>query len=124
MGCAPTLAGKASFPVLSRASLPSGFEKVAEVDEQRCSHIALFFWSWGDDVNHEAIVTDLLEAHDGDAIADAELTYFQIPAILYIQTCARVQGTVVRRSAPPAPAAASTATEAVASQSATEEAGQ
>src|SRR5688572_3896842 len=78
MGCAPTLAGKASFPVLSRASLPSGFEKVAEVDEQRCTHLALFFWSWGDDVNHEAIVTDLLEAHDGDAIADAELTYFQI----------------------------------------------
>jgi hypothetical protein len=43
-------------------------------------------------------VTDLLEAHEGDAITNAELTFFYIPAILYNQNCAVVKGTVVRRS--------------------------
>jgi len=96
--CAPGMGGRASFPVVSRAKIPSGFEKVAEVDEERCSHVVLFFWAWGDDENHEALVTDILEANKGDAIVDAELTFTYIPAILYNQSCARVKGTVVRRS--------------------------
>jgi hypothetical protein len=104
-GCAPGLGGQASFPVVSKANIPSGFEKVAEVDEQRCSYGVLLFWAWGDDANHEALVTDILEKYKGDAIANAELTFFYIPAVLYNQSCAVVKGTVVRRSssAPPAP---------------------
>ena len=102
-GCAPGLGGRASFPVVSKAKMPDGFEKVAEVDEQRCSYNVLLFWSWGDDSNHEALVTDLLEKHKGDAIANAELTFFYIPAILYNQNCAVVKGTVVRRSSGSAP---------------------
>lgn len=84
--------------MVSRAKIPSGFEKVADVDEKRCSHVVLFFWAWGDDSNHEALVTDILEKHHGDAIVDAELTFFYIPAIVYNQNCAEVKGTVVRRS--------------------------
>jgi hypothetical protein len=104
IGCAPGLGGRASFPVVSRANAPNGFEKVAPVDEMRCSYNVLLFWSWGDDANHEALVTDILEKHQGDAIADAELTFFYIPAVLYNQSCATVKGTVVRRpraSTPP-----------------------
>lgn len=101
------MGGRASFPVVSKAKIPNGFEKVAEVDEERCSHSVLLFWAWGDDENHEALVTDILEAHHGDAIVDAELTFTFIPAILYNQSCARVKGTVVRRSSgsTPSPAA-------------------
>lgn len=95
-GCSPHVGGLASFPVLSRAPL-SGYEKVAVVDEKRCSHIVLFFVGWGEDSNHEALVTDLLTQHEGDAIADAELTFFSIPAFFYNQSCARVRGTVVRK---------------------------
>ncbi len=111
-GCAPEIGGRASFPVLAKGSL-SGFERVAEVDEKRCTHVVLFFFGWGDDSNHEALVTDLLEQHKGDAIENAELTFFSIPALVYNQSCARVRGTVVRRAgggaapvaSPPAPAA-------------------
>lgn len=107
LGCAPQIGGHASFPVLSKSSLP-GYERVTQVDEKRCSHVILFFAGWGDDANHEALVTDLLQRHQGDAIADAELTYFSIPAFFYNQSCARVRGTVVRRvgGAAPPPAGA------------------
>lgn len=98
-GCAPEIGGRASFPILSEGSLPPTFEPVTKVDEKRCGHQVLFFWAWGDDPNHEALVTDILTKHKGDAIANAELTYFTIPAVLYNQGCARVRGTVVRRTA-------------------------
>lgn len=98
-GCAPHVGGNASFPVLAKGKLP-GYEPVAQVDEKRCSHVVLFI-AWGEDQNHEALVTDLLERHKGDAIVDAELTYWQIPAFVYHQLCARVKGTVVRRSGGP-----------------------
>ncbi|MBX3230910.1 MAG: hypothetical protein KIT84_36235 [Labilithrix sp.] len=94
--CSPHVGGLASFPVLSKAPL-AGYEKVADVDEKRCSHVVLFV-GWGDDANHEALVTDLLQQHKGDAIANAELTFFSIPALVYNQRCARVRGTVVRRA--------------------------
>jgi hypothetical protein len=103
LGCAPGIGGRASFPVVSKAKIPDGFERVAQVDEKRCTHVVLFFWAWGEDSNHEALVTDLLEKYKGDAIADAELTFFYIPAILYHQSCAEVKGTVVRRSSSSAP---------------------
>src|SRR5688500_15982732 len=57
-GCAPELGGRASFPVLSRATLPGYFEPIAAVDEKRCTHNVLFLVTWGDDTNHEALVTD------------------------------------------------------------------
>ncbi|HVH46301.1 MAG TPA: hypothetical protein VM925_28365 [Labilithrix sp.] len=98
-GCAPEIGGRASFPVLSKATLPNYWEPVATVDEKRCTHVVLFFWGWGEDSNHEALVTDILSKHKGDAIADAELTFFSIPALVYHQNCARVTGTVVRRTA-------------------------
>jgi hypothetical protein len=111
-GCAPEIGGRASFPVLSRTTLPNYYEPITTVDEKRCSHVVLFFVGWGDDANHEALVTDILAKHKGDAIADAELTFFSIPAFFYHQSCARVTGTVVRRSSaapgatpPPTPAA-------------------
>jgi hypothetical protein len=104
-GCAPGLGGRASFPVVSKAKMPAGFVKVADVDEQRCSHIVLFFWAWGDDENHEALVTDILEKYKGDAIVDAELTFTVIPAVVYHQSCAVLKGTVVRRSSESSPAA-------------------
>lgn len=97
LGCAPAIGGRASFPIVSRGTLPAGFERVVEVDEKRCHHVALFFWVWGDDANHEALVTDILDKNGGDAIADAELTFFSIPAVVYYQVCARVKGTVVKR---------------------------
>jgi hypothetical protein len=102
LGCAPEIGGRASFPLVSRTTLPNYYEPIATVDEKRCSHIAMFFFGWGDDSNHEALVTDILQTHKGDALIDAELTYFDIPAFFYYQSCARVQGTVVRRSAGPA----------------------
>ena len=112
-GCAPEIGGRASFPVLSRTTLPNYYEPIATVDEKRCSHVLLFFVGWGEDENHEALVTDILSRHKGDAIADAELTFFSIPAVFYNQSCARVTGTVVRRSAgaavPVAPAPAGSA---------------
>ena len=111
-GCAPEIGGRASFPVLSRTTLPNYYEPITTVDEKRCTHVVLFLVGWGQDANHEALVTDILAKHKGDAIADAELTFFSIPALFYNQSCARVTGTVVRRSgapestAPAAPAAA------------------
>lgn len=99
-GCAPQLGGAASFPILGRAPLPGNYQPVATVDERRCWHQVVFFM-WGDDQNHEAIVTDILAKYGGDAIADAELTYHSIPAVLYNRFCARVSGTVVRKTAPP-----------------------
>jgi hypothetical protein len=105
-GCAPGLGGQASFPVVSKAKIPDGYEKVADVDEQRCSYNVLLFWAWGDDPNHEALITDILEKNKGDAIANAELTFFYVPAILYNQSCAVVKGTVMRRSSASAPPAA------------------
>jgi len=104
VGCAPGMGGRASFPVVSKAKAPAGFEKVADVDEKRCRYNVLFFWSWGEDENHEALVSEILEKNKGDAIVDAELTFFYIPAILYNQSCAEVKGTVVRRSSGSAPA--------------------
>jgi hypothetical protein len=104
-GCAPGIGGRASFPVLSTAKVPPNFEKVADVEEQRCTHMVLFFWAWGEDENHEALVTEVLEKHKGDALINAELTFTQIPAILYNQTCAVLKGTVVRRSSASAPTA-------------------
>jgi hypothetical protein len=102
LGCAPEIGGRASFPLVSRTTLPNYFEPVVTVDEKRCTHIAMFFFAWGEDANHEALVTDILQAHEGDALIDAELTFFDVPAVVYNQSCARVQGTVVRRSAGPA----------------------
>jgi hypothetical protein len=104
--CAPGLGGHSSFPIVSQGKLPGGFERVAEVDEQRCSYNVLFLFGWGDDANHEALVTDILEKNHGDAIVDAELTFFYVPAILYNQMCAVVKGTVVRRSSTGAASAA------------------
>jgi hypothetical protein len=104
-GCAPGIGGRASFPVLSTAKIPPNFEKVADVEEQRCTHIVLFFWAWGEDENHEALVTDVLEKHQGDALINAELTFTSIPALVYNQTCAVLKGTVVRRSSASAKAA-------------------
>jgi hypothetical protein len=105
-GCAPAIGGRASFPILSKAPLP-GYAPVTTIDEKRCSHVVLFFAGWGEDSNHEALITDVLEKHKGDAIVDADLTFFSIPAFFYNQNCARVRGTVVRRVAEaPAPAGA------------------
>ncbi len=106
--CTSELGGRASFPLVSRGLL-SG-TKIADVDEERCSHQVLFFFAFGEDSNHEALVTDLLERHGGDAIVDAELTFTMIPALVYQNQCARVTGTVIRRGgalsvAPAAPAA-------------------
>ena len=103
-GCAPEIGGRASFPVLSRTTLPSYYEPITTVDEKRCSHVLLFFFGWGEDSNHEALVTDILAKHKGDAIIDADLTFFAIPALVYNQNCARVSGTVVRRTGAAAPA--------------------
>ena len=33
-GCAPGLGGRASFPVVSKAKMPDGYEKVADLDER------------------------------------------------------------------------------------------
>lgn len=105
-GCAPGIGGAASFPVVSKAKIPAGYEKVTDVDEQRCSYNVLLLWGWGDDSNHEALITDILERTKGDAIVDAELTFFSVPAVVYNEYCAVVKGTVVRRSsASAAPAA-------------------
>jgi hypothetical protein len=98
-GCAPAMGGRASFPIISRTTLPSYYEPVTQVDEKRCMHHVFFLVAWGEDSNHEALVTDILEKYKGDAIADAEVTFFTIPAFFYNEQCARVQGTVVRRSA-------------------------
>jgi hypothetical protein len=106
-GCAPEVGGRASFPVLSRSPLPAYSERVATIDEKRCTHVVLFFVAWGDDANHEALISDILTEHKGDAITDAELTYFSIPALFYYQNCARVRGTVVRRAGGAAPTAPS-----------------
>lgn len=112
LGCAPEIGGRASFPLLSKAALPAPYEPVAEVDEKRCTHVVLFFWGWGEDANHEAVVTDILQKHRGDAIVNADMTFFAIPAFFYNKSCARVRGTVVRRAAAPAaPAPASPAQE-------------
>jgi hypothetical protein len=100
-GCAPELGGRASFPILSRAPMPGNYQPVATVDETRCWHQVLFFFGWGEDQSHEALVTDILAKYDGDAITHAELTYHAIPAILYNRGCARVMGTVVRKTAGP-----------------------
>jgi hypothetical protein len=100
IGCAPEIGGRASFPVLSRATLPNYYEPVTTIDEKRCTHVILFLVAWGEDPNHEALVSDLLSQYKGDAIADAELTFFSIPALVYTQSCARVRGTIVRRTAP------------------------
>jgi hypothetical protein len=107
-GCAPALGGAASFPIVSRTTLPNYYEPIATVDEKRCSH-AVSFVGWGEDSNHEALVTDILSKHKGDAIINAKLTFFYIPAIVYYQSCARLVGTVVRRSVgvPAAPGAGS-----------------
>jgi len=118
-GCAPEIGGRASFPVLSRATLPNYYEPVTTVDEKRCSHVLLFLFGWGEDSNHEALVTDILSTHKGDAIADANLTFFAIPALFYNQSCARVTGTVVRRtgaSTPVTPASVPAATPAQVTQ--------
>jgi hypothetical protein len=98
-GCAPAIGGRASFPLMSRATVSGYDQPVATVDEKRCSHIVLFLFAWGEDPNHEALVTDVLAKYKGDAITDAELTFYSIPAVVYTQQCARVTGTVVRRSA-------------------------
>jgi hypothetical protein len=95
--CAPEIGGRASFPLLSRAPLP-GYTPVSQVDEKRCTHIVLFLVGWGSDPNHEALVTEVLAKYSGDAIVDANLIFFSIPAIFYNQQCARVTGTVVRRA--------------------------
>jgi hypothetical protein len=96
--CAPEIGGKASFPLLSRAQPLAGYENVTTIDEKRCTHVILGLVAWGDDANHEALITDLLSKHKGDAIAYADLTFFSIPALFYNQNCARVTGTIVRRS--------------------------
>lgn len=109
-GCAPEIGGRASFPILSKGALPGGYETVARVDEKRCTHVVLFIFGWGNDANHEALVTDILQEHKGDAIANADLTFHAIPAVFYNRQCARVRGDVIRRTAaaglPPAPAPA------------------
>lgn len=115
-GCAPELGGRASFPVLSKATLPNYYEPITTVDEKRCSHVVLFLVHWGEDDNHEALVTDILAKHKGDAIIDADLTFFTIPALVYHQTCARVTGTVVRRTAGAPPASTATTTKSEVSQ--------
>jgi hypothetical protein len=107
--CTSELGGRASFPLVSAARL-SG-TKIADVDEERCFHQVLFFFGFGEDSNHEALVTDLLERHGGDAIVNAELTFTLIPALVYQNQCARITGTVIRRgpAVSVAPAAASPA---------------
>lgn len=115
-GCAPGLGGRASFPVVSKAKIPEGFVKVADVDEERCSHVVLFFWAWGDDQNHEALVTDMLEKYKGDAIIDAELTFTLIPALVYQQSCAVLKGTVVRRASGAPPTASNSSSQREASR--------
>ncbi len=97
-GCAPEPGGRATFPLVSRSPLPSHYVPVATIDEMRCEHMVLFLVGWGEDANHEALVTDVLKQYKGDAITNAELTFFSIPAIVYNQSCARIQGTVVKRS--------------------------
>jgi hypothetical protein len=95
--CTSELGGRASFPLVTRGD-PYGHEQVvAHVDEQRCHYGLLVFFAWGEDENHEALVTDLLEKYDGDAIVNAELTFTFVPAILYTQNCARIVGEVVRK---------------------------
>jgi hypothetical protein len=94
--CTSELGGRASFPLVSRGEL-SG-TKIADVDEERCSHQLLFFFAFGEDSNHEALVTDLLERHGGDAIVNAELTFTLLPALVYSNQCARITGTVIRRA--------------------------
>lgn len=98
-GCAPAIGGLASFPLLSKGTLPNSYRPVAQVDESRCVQSVLFLFAWGEDSNHEAIVTDLLQRHQADAIVDAELTFTSVPAFVYTRDCARVTGTVVRRVA-------------------------
>lgn len=98
VGCAPEIGGRATFPVMSKGTLP-GYTPVGQVDEKRCTHVVLFFAGWGEDANHEALITDILVKHQADAIGDAELTFFSIPAFFYNQSCARVRGTVLRRGA-------------------------
>lgn len=100
-GCAPEIGGRASFPVLSKTTLPNYYQPIAQVDEKRCSHVVMFLVAWGKDSNHEALVTDILAKHNGDAIIDADLTFFSIPALFYNQQCARIRGTVVRRTGSP-----------------------
>jgi hypothetical protein len=100
-GCAPEIGGRASFPVLSKGTLGSYWEPIAQVNEKRCSHAILFIAGWGKDSNHEALVTDILAKHKGDAIIDADMTFFSVPAVFYNQQCARIRGTVVRRSGAP-----------------------
>jgi len=107
--CAPELGGRASFPLVSRSSL-SAYERIAGVDEMRCAHNAVILVWWGDDANHEALISDILERYKGDAIGDAKLTFHSIPALLYNRLCARVEGTVLRRrgtAPPPQPQATS-----------------
>jgi hypothetical protein len=112
--CAPEIGGRASFPLLSRRPLPAAeYEKVATVDEQRCAHLVLFLFGWGDDANHEALVSDILAEHRGDLITDANLTFTQIPALFYYRTCAHVEGTVLRKKGASAPAPAPAAAEPV-----------
>jgi hypothetical protein len=116
LGCAPGLGGRASFPVVSKAKIPEGFVKVADVDEERCSHIVLFFWAWGEDENHEALVTEVLEKYKGDAVVNAELTFTLIPAVVYQQSCAVLKGTVVRRASESAPVASDSSSQREASR--------
>ena len=96
-GCATGIGGQGSFPLVTRARV-AGYERVAKVDETRCMHRLLLLFHWGEDANHEAIITDVLSDHDGDVLVDAELTFRLIPALLYDQYCARVTGTVARRT--------------------------
>jgi hypothetical protein len=103
-GCATGIGGQGSFPLITRARF-AGYESVAKVDETRCTHRLLILFNWGEDANHEAIITDVLADHDGDMLVDAELTYRLIPTIVYDQYCARVTGTVARRTGSPRPEA-------------------
>jgi hypothetical protein len=97
-GCTTALGGDASFPVMSRNPLPGYDERVASVEEERCSYLLLLVL-WGEEANHEAVVTDLLARYDGDAITNAELTFEWVDALVYRHFCARVKGDIVRRRA-------------------------
>lgn len=97
-GCARAPAGMASFAFASTKILSTtdGVEVVGRVEKQMCAHNAVLLVHWGEQGSHEAIIQSELERLGADALTNAELTYTQIPALLYNRACAKVVGDAVR----------------------------
>ena len=97
-GC-PSLSGRPSLSLMSRADVRGLFEPVAgRVERAECFHNVLLLGFAGNAApTHAGAIDRLLDDYDAEVLLDAELETEVWPFVLYNRVCARVSGLPARR---------------------------